>query len=120
MHTGARLPRVGPDVPLSEALVEMTGKRLGMTAVVDGSERVLGVFTDGDLRRALDLGPEALATPMRRLMTAECVTVREEMLAAECLHLMQTRRINGLLVVDADERLVGAFNTQDLLQAGVL
>ncbi len=120
MHTGEGIPTVPQGCLLSRALVEMTRKGLGMTAVVDGAGRAVGVFTDGDLRRALDKGVDVHATPVDTLMTRDCVTVAPHELAAEGLQLMQARKINALLVVDATGALVGALNMHDLLRAGVL
>jgi arabinose-5-phosphate isomerase len=119
MHTGEDIPSVPSGATLRDALVEMTEKRLGMTAVIDDQSRPRGVFTDGDLRRALDGGNLAQEASIDGLMTGDCVTVSGDILAAECLHIMETGRINGLLVVDDDGRLVGALNTHDLLRAGV-
>ncbi|HHM05628.1 MAG TPA: KpsF/GutQ family sugar-phosphate isomerase [Gammaproteobacteria bacterium] len=120
MHTGARAPRVAPEAKLSEALLEITQKGLGMTAVIDEQCRVLGVFTDGDLRRALDRGVDVHATPIAGLMTREPKTIGPGQLAVEALQLMESTAINGLLVVDADHKLVGALNMHDLLRAGVM
>ena len=120
MHTGERLPRVGRDTPLAEALVEMSAKGLGMTAVVDGEERVLGVFTDGDLRRSVDRAVDIHATPVSTVMTAQPKTMAPGALAAEALELMERHRINALLVVDEQQRLLGAVNMHDLLRAGVV
>ena len=100
--------------------MEMTRKSLGMTGVVDGDGRVVGIFTDGDLRRTLEGEIDARRTPIVQVMTAGCVTVDAEMLAAEALKIMEERAINALLVVDADGRLEGAMNMHDLLRAGVL
>lgn len=119
MHTGNRIPRVREDTPLAEALVEMSNKGLGMTAIVDGEERLLGVFTDGDLRRALDDGVDVHTTPMQAVMTAGGHRLGPDKLAAEGLELMERHRINALLVVDDDEHLIGALNMHDLLRAGV-
>lgn len=119
MHTGDEVPRVTGDVLVSEALVEITAKRLGMTAVVDAEQRVLGIFTDGDLRRTLDARVDIHRTLISTVMTAGCTTVTADMLAAEGLNIMQTRKINALLVV-TDDRLVGALNMHDLLRAGVV
>jgi arabinose-5-phosphate isomerase len=79
-----------------------------------------GLFTDGDLRRILDLQVDIHHTPISRVMTANCVTVGPEMMAAEAVKLMETRKINGLLVVDEERRPLGAFNMHDLLKAGVI
>ncbi len=120
MHTGERLPSVGMDVSLAEALHEMTRKGLGMTAVVDGEGRVAGIFTDGDLRRAVDRKIDLHATSLTELMTRDCTRVRPGMLAAEALALMQRKKINGLLIVDEDDRPIGALGMHDLLRAGVV
>ncbi len=120
MHTAEEAPRVGAGALLGEALLEVTRKGLGMTAVVDPEGRVAGIFTDGDLRRSLDQGVDIHRTPIDAVMTRDCVTARPEMLAAEGLRLMEEHRINSLLVVDDDRRLVGALNMHDLLRAGVV
>jgi arabinose-5-phosphate isomerase len=120
MHTGDGLPRVPPEAPVSAALVEMTRTRLGMAVVVDATDGILGVFTDGDLRRILDRSVDVHRVLISEVMTRDCVTAAPEMLAAQCLNLMQERKINGLPVADGDGRLVGALNVHDLLRAGVL
>jgi arabinose-5-phosphate isomerase len=119
MRTGADLPRVRLDTPLAEGLVEMTRKGLGMTVVVDEEDRVLGVFTDGDLRRALDRHVDVHGAHMRELMTSPCKSIGPRELAADGVHLMETHRITALPVVEAG-KLVGAFNVHDLLRAGVM
>ncbi len=120
MHQGNEIPTVSHSATLGEALVEMTAKGLGMTAVVNDENRVLGVFTDGDLRRTLDRGCHLQATPVTEVMTPGGVTTSPERLAAEALKLMEEKKINALLVVDEKERLVGALNMHDLLRAGVV
>jgi arabinose-5-phosphate isomerase len=120
MRRGDELPAVGPDTPLSQGLLEMSRKGLGMTTVVDPSHRVLGVFTDGDLRRALDGPLDVHAMKMRDVMTQGCKVAKPRMLAAEAVHLMETFRITALPVVDDDGVLVGALNVHDLLRAGVM
>ncbi|MGE6106944.1 KpsF/GutQ family sugar-phosphate isomerase [Aeromonas sobria] len=120
MHGGDLLPRVGIDATISQALLEVSRKGLGMTAVVDGDGLLAGLFTDGDLRRILDLRVDVHSTPIAQVMTVNCVTVRPEMMAAEAVKLMETKKINGLLVVDGDKRPLGAFNMHDLLKAGVI
>ncbi len=120
MHTGEAMPTVGPDTPTSDALLEMTAKSLGMTSVVDPDGRLLGVFTDGDLRRALDGGVDLRETPIRRIMTPSGVTVSPETLAAECLNVLEQRKITALVVVDEDHRQIGVLHLHDLLRAGVL
>jgi arabinose-5-phosphate isomerase len=120
MRTGDDLPAVGPETPLSAGLLEMSRKGLGMTTVLDDARRVLGVFTDGDLRRALDKQLDVHATRMRDVMTANPKTARPKMLAAEAVHLMEAHRITALPVVDEHGVLVGALNVHDLLRAGVM
>jgi arabinose-5-phosphate isomerase len=120
MHRGERVPAVRGDVPLREALVEMSRQGLGMTAVVDADRRVIGIFTDGDLRRTLDRGIDVRAVRVDAVMIAHPVTANAELLAAEALALMESRKINALLVTDADGRLVGALNMHDLLRARVV
>jgi arabinose-5-phosphate isomerase len=120
MRAGDDLPAVGPDTPLSAGLLEMSRKGLGMTTVLDDARRVLGVFTDGDLRRALDKQLDVHATRMRDVMTVNPKTARPRMLAAEAVHLMGMHRITALPVVDEHGRLVGALNVHDLLRAGVM
>jgi arabinose-5-phosphate isomerase len=120
MHTGEAIPAVGPDTLLINALMEMTRKGLGMTAVVDADHRLIGIFTDGDLRRAIDHQVDVHVARVSEVMTAHCKTVRPGMLAAEALQLMDSRMINALPVVDAENKLVGALNMHDLLRAGVV
>ena len=119
-HTGAGIPAVGRTTLLRDALVEMTRKGLGVTAVVDPSNKLLGVFTDGDLRRALDHGVDVHKVPIHEVMTRNCKTVAANHLAAEALELMQRHKINALVVVDADRTVVGILNMHDLLRAGVV
>ncbi|HEY0720380.1 MAG TPA: KpsF/GutQ family sugar-phosphate isomerase [Gammaproteobacteria bacterium] len=121
MHGGSRLPQVTDTASLSEALLEMSHKGLGMTTVVDASGRLVGLFTDGDLRRLLDHDEIAIkTTSIRQVMTHHFTTASPAMLAAEALQLMESRRINSLPVVDEAGQLVGAFNMHDLLRAGVV
>ncbi|MCP5425010.1 MAG: KpsF/GutQ family sugar-phosphate isomerase [Gammaproteobacteria bacterium] len=120
MHRGDAIPRNAPTDLMSETLMEMSRKGLGVTVITDADRTVLGVFTDGDLRRAIDRRIDLLATPVAEVMTRHCKTVRAGLLAAEALHLMQTHKINALPVVDEAERLLGVFNMHDLLRAGVV
>jgi len=120
MHTGDAIPMVDVSARLGEALVEMTNKGLGMTAVVDGDARLVGIFTDGDLRRALDHRIDVHEARVAEVMTPHGKTVTADMLAAEALQFMEASKINGLFVVDEDDRIVGAFNMHDLLRAGVV
>jgi arabinose-5-phosphate isomerase len=107
MHTGDAIPAVGPDTLLSNALMEMTRKGLGMTAVVDAQRRLVGVFTDGDLRRAIDHKVDVHVARVGEVMTTNCKTMHPGMLAAEALQLMDSKMINALPVVNDDNELVG-------------
>lgn len=120
MHQGDSLPLVLVTANLSDALLEMTRKGLGMTAVVDTNGRLLGVFTDGDLRRTLETPVEIHTTPISQVMRASPRTIGPNALAAEAVQLMEQFKINGLLVTDLQGVLVGALNMHDLLRAGVV
>ncbi|PZN27137.1 MAG: D-arabinose 5-phosphate isomerase, partial [Proteobacteria bacterium] len=120
MRTGEQLPMVAPEAILRDGLLEMSRKGLGMTAVVDAERRVLGIFTDGDLRRTLDRQVDLHSVTMASVMTPRPKTVLPGMLAAEAVHLMETARITALLVVDETNVLVGALNVHDLMRAGVM
>jgi arabinose-5-phosphate isomerase len=120
MRTGEAIPRVKANALLSAGLLEMSRKGLGMTVVIDDAERILGVFTDGDLRRALDRQIDVHATVMSAVMTAHAKTIGPRELAAEAVHLMEVHRITALPVADAQGRLVGALNVHDLMRAGVV
>jgi len=120
MHGGEKLPVVGQSASLKDALLEMTRKGLGMTAVVDGAGKLVGVFTDGDLRRTLEKSVDVHASNIADLMTRNPKSIGPDQLAVEAVERMQELKINGLLVVDADRKLVGALNMHDLLKAGVV
>ena len=120
MHKDDDIPSVGKQATVSEALLEMSGKGLGLTAIVDDNDNLLGIYTDGDLRRSLDKGIDINSTPIEQVMTANCKTASEHDLAAEILKMMDDHKINGVLVTDSDNRLVGALNMHDLLRAGVV
>lgn len=120
MHSGEDMPVIGATASLSEAIVEMTKKRLGMVAITDEKLRVAGVFTDGDLRRTLDKPIDPREVTMDELMTPGGKTVHPTALAAEAVKMMQEYKIQGLLVTDDEHRLVGVLNFNDLLQAGVV
>jgi FOG: CBS domain len=120
MRTGPALPTASPKTSVSEALFEMTGKGMGMVAIVDGEQRLLGVFTDGDLRRALAQIKDFQATAVSQFMTRTPVTIGPDELAVEAVRLMETERKNFLLVIDAEARLIGALNMHDLLVAKVV
>lgn len=121
MHTGDRLPQVAEDAKLRDALVEMSAKGLGMTAVVDAERRPVGIYTDGDLRRTLDhQDVDVHKCAVSEVMTRGGITITADRLAAEALKVMDEKCINALLVVDQQQRLVGALNMHDLLRAGVV
>jgi arabinose-5-phosphate isomerase len=120
MHTGDAVPRVQAHTLLTDALMEMSRKRLGMTAVVDAHDKVIGIYTDGDLRRTLDKGIDTRTTLVNAVMTQPCKTIAAELLAAEALQFMEANAINGLLVTDAQQHLIGALNMHDLLRARVM
>jgi arabinose-5-phosphate isomerase len=120
MHGGDALPKVGLDATLKAALFEMTQKGLGMTAVVDAAGKVAGLFTDGDLRRALEHPLDLQQAKIADLMTQNPKTIRADELAVAAVEKMDTLKINGLLVVDDTNALVGALNMHDLLKAGVV
>ncbi|EWC41088.1 KpsF/GutQ family sugar-phosphate isomerase [Stutzerimonas stutzeri] len=120
MHTGERLPRVGRGTSLRDALLEMTQKGLGMTVIVEADGRLAGIFTDGDLRRALDKGVDVRQTPIDEVMTVHGKTAHAEMLAAEALKIMEDHNISSLVVIDDGQLPIGALNMHDLLRAGVM
>jgi arabinose-5-phosphate isomerase len=120
MRTGDAVPHVGPKARLGEGLLEMSRKGLGMTLVVDDGNRILGVFTDGDLRRALDRQVDVHGATMSEVMTSPCKSIGPQDLAAEAVHLMEVHRITALPVADDQGRLIGALNVHDLLRAGVM
>lgn len=120
MHIGEAIPQVNQHALLREALIEMSNKSLGMTAVVDNDSKLVGIFTDGDLRRVLAQEVNILTAPLNEHMTRHCKTGQAEMLAAEALQMMQQYKINGLLITDKNHNLTGALNMHDLLRAGVV
>lgn len=119
MHTGNALPVVGPQTLVRDALLEISDKGLGMTTIVDHNMTLLGIFTDGDLRRILDKRVDIHDTTIGEVMTLNPTTAAPNMLAAEGLNLMQSKNINGLVLLD-DSKVVGALNMHDLLKAGVM
>jgi arabinose-5-phosphate isomerase len=120
MHSGEALPVVSIHSSLKDALLEMTRKGLGMTAITDESGTVAGVFTDGDLRRALEKSVDIHAAKIADLMGHNPRTIGPDQLAVEAVEKMQHQKVNGLLVVDGSGKLVGALNMHDLLKAGVV
>ncbi len=120
MHTGERLPMVTADTPLSAALLEMTRKGVGMTAIVTAQREVLGVFTDGDLRRVLDHAVDVRTATIAEVMTPGGKSIRADQLAAEAVAMMEKHKITALLVKDDASRLIGVVHMHDLLRAGVV
>jgi arabinose-5-phosphate isomerase len=120
MHTGKNIPVVSHDATVKEALIEMTRCSLGMTAVVDDNRVQIGLFTDGDLRRAFDRSINIHTSSIKEVMTIGGKVIEKGMLAAEALRIMETHKINGLFVVDKQKKILGALNMHDLLRAGVL
>lgn len=121
MHAGDEIPRVTSTATISQAVVEMSHKRLGMTAVVDADNRLLGVFTDGDLRRTLDdTHADLRATPVLSVMSREPKSIGPDRLAAEAARMMEDHKISAVIVVDTEQRVVGALNIHDLLRAKVV
>jgi arabinose-5-phosphate isomerase len=120
MRTGDQIPQVKAEASLSAALIEMTRKRMGMTCVLQQDGQLLGIFTDGDLRRVLEQQTLSPQTPISQLMTAGGKTISADALASEAAHIMDSQRINHLLVTDSQGRLVGALGIHDLLEAKIL
>lgn len=120
MHTNEQLPKVRPGTPLTAALLEMTRKGLGLTAIVDEQDHVIGVYTDGDLRRTLEHGMDLRTASIDDVMTRGGKSAKPEWLAAEAVHLMETHKITALLVTDEQQKLVGVIHMHDLLRAGVV
>ncbi|NVK87216.1 MAG: KpsF/GutQ family sugar-phosphate isomerase [Gammaproteobacteria bacterium] len=120
MHKGSDVPRVGETVLLKQALLEITEKRLGMTTVVNAEERLLGIFTDGDLRRSIERNVDFTNTAIGQVMTRNCLTILPDMLAVEAVQIMEQESISALVVTDSNGKVVGALNMHDLLKAGVV
>jgi arabinose-5-phosphate isomerase len=120
MHSGANTPIISISQTIKDALIEMSAKGLGMTAIVDHQQQLAGLFTDGDLRRILEQRIDIHSTPIAAVMTESCTTATPDMLAAEALNIMEHKRINGLIVINELNQPIGALNMQDLLKAGVL
>lgn len=118
MHTGDQLPKVHMDCLLSEALLEITKKSLGMTTVIDAENNLCGIFTDGDLRRAIDHNVDIHKTAIKKLMTKKCRTIQKDNLAAEALQIMEEYKITSLVVVE-DKMPIGVVHLHDLLRAGI-
>ena len=120
MHRGADVPKVDERATIAETIVEMSRKRLGMTAVVDAAGKVIGVYTDGDLRRSLAKPLDVQTTPIKAVMSPNGKHITPDALAVEAVQMMEEHKIQALLVIDESGQLVGALNFQDLLKAGVV
>ncbi len=120
MHSGVLMPKVNESATVSEALLEMSKKGLGMTAIVDSQDKVLGIYTDGDLRRSLDKNIDVRSALISDVMTRNCRTTKPGELAASVVKIMDDNGINGFLVTDDDNTLIGAFNMHDILRAGIV
>ena len=120
MRTGEAVPRVGPDTPFTELMREISRAGLGASAIVDAQDRVLGIFTDGDLRRLIEKGADLRGLCARDVMHPHPLTISRDVLAVEAADLMEAHRITSVLVVDADARLCGAVNSNDLMRAKVI
>jgi len=120
MRSGDAVPQVPPDTPVSELMREMGAKGLGASAITDGEGRVLGIFTDGDLRRLIEKGLDLRGLKARDVMHANPRTIREDALAVEAAEMMEKHRITSVLVVDMNDKLCGAVNSNDLMRAKVI
>jgi arabinose-5-phosphate isomerase len=120
MRSGERIPAVGQDASLAAAVLEISRKGLGMTAIVDDARNVLGIYTDGDLRRTLEKNPDFKSTPISEVMSMHPRSIGPDALAAEAVQLMELHNISQMLVVDGKNKLVGALNMHDLLHAKVI
>jgi arabinose-5-phosphate isomerase len=121
MHTGDGIPLVNPEFSLKQTLMEMTNKSLGMAGVIDPeTSKLVGIYTDGDLRRTFEKMPNIETALVKDFMTANCVTIDADRIATEALNLMHDKKINALMVVDENNLVQGALNMHDLLRAGVV
>jgi arabinose-5-phosphate isomerase len=120
MHRGERIPVVSEQALIKEALIEMSLKGLGMTAVINNQKKLTGLFTDGDLRRVLDNRVDIHTATISSVMTKTPCVAKSDMLAAQALHIMEDKKINGLIIVDNHFTPVGAINMHNLLSSGVL
>jgi arabinose-5-phosphate isomerase len=120
MRSGAAVPHVGPEASFSDLMREMSAKGLGATAVVDGNRRVIGIFTDGDLRRLVEQGVDLRAKTAQQVMHPQPCTLGQQALAVDAAELMERKRITSVLVVDGQGCLCGALNSNDLMRAKVI
>ncbi|MFZ2727715.1 MAG: KpsF/GutQ family sugar-phosphate isomerase [Methylococcaceae bacterium] len=120
MHIGEEIPLVSESAFISDALLEMTEKKLGMTAVINAAQQVVGIFTDGDLRRTLAKNIDIHQTKITEFMTAHCSVIGADNLAAEAMQIMESRKINALIIVNENQQAIGALNIHDLIRAGIV
>jgi len=120
MHTKTKVPRTQTKTLLKNALVEMTAKRLGMTTIVDADDKLLGIFTDGDLRRALEAEGDIMQARIDTLMTTECKTTHADQLIFAVFNEMEQHKITAMPVIDAKRHVLGVIQLHDILQAGVI
>ena len=120
MHAGNDIPSVTESAFISQALLEMTEKKLGMTAIVNVGNQVIGIFTDGDLRRTLAKNLDIHNTAISEVMTSHCAVIFKDILAAEAMQIMEQKKINALIVVDDQRLAIGALNMHDLIRAGIV
>ncbi|MFV5373636.1 KpsF/GutQ family sugar-phosphate isomerase [Acinetobacter calcoaceticus] len=120
MHTGEELPKVSPDTPMNQVLYEISNKRLGLTTIVDEQEHLLGIFTDGDLRRLIDKQQGFdVNLPVSEVMTKKPSTISQEARAVEALQQLNLKKISQFVVVDDQNKVIGVISMHDLIQAGV-
>lgn len=120
MHVGEEIPSVLESAFISEALLEMTEKKLGMTAIVNANKQVVGIFTDGDLRRTLAKNIDIHQTRITDFMTVHCAVIGADSLAAEAMQIMEKKKINALIIVNEQQQAIGALNIHDLIRAGIM
>lgn len=120
MHLGDNIPSVAESALIGHALLEMTEKKLGMTAIVNDKQEVVGIFTDGDLRRTLAKDLDLQKTSISEVMTSHCAVISEDILAAEAMQIMEQKKINGLIVINEHHQAIGALNMHDLIRAGIV
>ncbi len=120
MHCNGDMPSVPSTALIGSALLEMTEKKLGMTAIVDELNRVIGIYTDGDLRRTLARNIDIQNSTISEVMTSQCTLISANILAAEAMQIMEQKKINALIVVDENNIVLGALNMHDLIRAGIV
>ncbi len=120
MHIGSNIPSVSETASIRDALLEMTEKKLGMTAIVNADNKVIGIFTDGDLRRTLAKSADLHQTAISEVMTTHCSVISADILAAEAMQIMEKKKINALIVVSDQKQAIGALNMHDLIRAGIV